>query len=329
VASEFDLIEQYFTRRPRHAELGVGDDAAIVRSSPDHELVISTDLLVEGTHFFSDVEPESLGWKVLAVNLSDMAAMGATPRWATLGCVLCPGLGDGDPPAPTGAPSSSGSWLEQFSRGFFACADHYDVDLIGGDTTRGRSGATTFSVTIIGEVPHGVALLRGGAQVGDDIWVSGTPGRAALGLAHLQSRTELNGAHLAHCLTALQRPTPRIELGLALRKVATSAIDISDGLLADLGHLLKASGASAKLQIAGLPDAGLARDAYLSGGDDYELLFTSPPALASEIVALGQSLELPLQRIGAVCHGQPGTLSVFDQHAANITPKRRGFDHFS
>lgn len=323
MASEFDLIEQYFTRRPRRAELGVGDDAAIVRPSPGHELVISTDLLVEGVHFFSDVEPESLGWKALAVNLSDMAAMGATPRWATLGCVLCPGLGDG-----TSAPSESSSWLELFARGFFSCADRYEVDLIGGDTTRGRRGATTFSVTIVGELPHDQGLRRSGAQIGDDIWVSGAPGRAAIGLAHLQGKAELRDTLLSECLQALHRPVPRIELGLALRKIASSAIDISDGLLADLGHLLKASGTSARLQFAALPEAGLSRDAFLAGGDDYELLFTAAAARRGEISAVSAALNLPLQLIGRVLAGNAGELKVIDQHGLDITPARRGFDHF-
>lgn len=231
-------------------------------------------------------------------------------------------------PTPTGTPSNNGSWLEQFSQGFFSCADRYDVDLIGGDTSRGRSGSTTFSVTIIGELPCGEGLRRSGAQLGDDIWVSGTPGRAALGLAHLQSKTMLTGDLLIDCLNAMHRPTPRVELGLALRNLATSAIDVSDGLLADLGHILKASGKSAKLEIAGLPTPGLAQDAYLSGGDDYELLFTANPASAGEIAALGVMLKLQLKLIGSVLDGNAGTLKVIDQNGADITPLRSGFDHF-
>ena len=355
MASEFDLIAQFFTRPLRHTELGVGDDGAVIRPSANCELVISTDLLVEGTHFFSDVDPESLGWKTLAVNLSDMAAMGATPRWATLGCVLYAPVGNGVSPsataqsascarppcsavvsgvgsassAPTGTPSASEPWLGDFSRGFFSCADRYGVDLIGGDTTRGHPGASMFSVTIIGEVPCGQAIRRDGAQVGDTIWVSGTPGRAATGLAHLRGQVQLAGAFRDDCLAALHRPTPRIELGLALRGLASSAIDVSDGLLADLGHILITSRVSARLQMPELPDTALAREMYLAGGDDYELVFTIAAKRAPEIVALGEALGLPLRQIGIVCRDQPGTLTVHDSGGFDITPARRGFDHFA
>jgi thiamine-monophosphate kinase len=310
-------------------ELGVGDDGALVRASVGCELVISTDLLVEGTHFFSDVEPESLGWKTLAVNLSDMAAMGATPRWVTLACVLS-GQIDGVSSAPTDefANSTDDAWLTAFARGFFACADRYGVDLIGGDTTRGPRGATTFSVTIVGEVPRGQALYRSGAKTGDHVWVSGNPGRAALGLAHLQARIRLSGDHLASCLEALHRPTPRVELGTALRGIASSAIDVSDGLLADLGHISQASKLSAHLQIFDLPEPGLERDVFLAGGDDYELVFTAAPARTEEILAIAQRLELPLREIGIVLAGTANTGKVLDQCGIDITPERRGFDHF-
>ncbi len=332
MASEFELIAKHFTRslRPlRQTELGVGDDGALIRPSANCELAISTDLLVEGAHFFGDVEPESLGWKTLAVNLSDMAAMGATPRWATLGCVLSVD-DNGVSPAPTDkyANSSDDAWLAAFARGFFACADRYGVDLVGGDTTRGSAGATTFGVTIIGEVPRGQALRRSGAQIGDLIWVSGNPGRAALGLAHLQGHVRLAGSHLAECLDALHRPIPKIELGLALRGIASSAIDVSDGLLADLGHLLIASNVSARLQISDLPEAGLARDAVLAGGDDYELVFTTASARTDEILALATQLKLPLHKIGIVLAGTAGAVKVFDHQGVDITLTRRGFDHF-
>ena len=309
----------------RPTELGVGDDGALVRPSVNCELVISTDLLVEGTHFFSDADPEFLGWKTLAVNLSDMAAMGATPRWATLGCAL-----NSVSPAPTGkfADSRDDVWLAAFARGFFACADRFGVDLIGGDTTRGVAGATTFSVTIIGEVPHGQALRRDGAQIADHIWVSGNPGRAALGLAHLRGRTALKGSNLEGCLEALHRPIPRVELGLALRGVASAAIDVSDGLLADLGHLLSASSVSANLQMNDLPEIGLARDAFLAGGDDYELAFTASPTRTDEILAIAKWLNLPLREIGVVVTGKVGAVKVLDQQGIDITPARRGFDHF-
>ena len=337
-----------------HTELGVGDDAALIRPSTNCELVISTDLLVEGTHFFSNADPEALGWKALAVNLSDIAAMGATPRWATLGCVLGAEFNGVSPSAtarsasfarppcsavvceavvlsaPTGelTRDNSNDWLGAFARGFFSCADRYAVDLVGGDTTRGPEGATTFGVTIIGEVPFGQALRRSGAQVGDHIWLSGTPGRAAMGLAHLQNRTIQTGSRLDECLAALHRPIPRVELGLALRNIASSAIDVSDGVLADLAHLLRASNVSACLQFDDLPAAGLARDALLAGGDDYELLFSARPQRRKEIEAIGKLLKLPLCVIGTVHAGVSGTLKVIDQHGIDITPVRRGFDHF-
>ena len=309
--SEFSLIDRYFKRPTRHTVLGVGDDGALICPAPGHEIVVSTDLLVEGTHFYADTDPESLGWKTLAVNISDLAAMGARPRWALLAAVF---------PAPTP------DWIAAFSRGFLECADHHDVDLIGGDTTR---GPRSFCVTILGEVPAGKALRRDGAHAGDSIWVSGTPGRAALGLAHLQGRTALEEPQLEDCIAALLRPQPRVALGLALRGLATAAIDVSDGLLADLGHILDQSQLSARLRIPGLPAPGLARDALLAGGDDYELLFTAPSASDAAIAALSGKLALPLTRIGEVLGGLSGELALYDTDGNDITPARRGYDHFA
>jgi thiamine-monophosphate kinase len=311
--SEFDLIRRFFIRPTRHTLLGAGDDAALIAPTPGCELVISTDMLVEGTHFLGDTAPFDLGWKTLAVNISDMAAMGATPCWATLAAAL---------PAPTP------DWLDAFSCGFFACAEAFNVDLIGGDTTR---GPRAFCVTIMGEVPKGKALLRSGAQAGDSIWVSGTPGRAALGLAHLQGRIALTEPQLGQCLAALQRPQPRVALGLALRGVATAAIDVSDGLLADLGHILTASRCSAELHIPHLPPAGLARDSYLSGGDDYELIFTLAAEHRVAMATLAVELDLPLTCIGAITSlvsNTPGTFALHDDQGSPITPTRHGFDHF-
>ena len=319
--SEFDLIKRCFTRPTRHTVLGVGDDGALIAPSPGHELVISTDLLVEGTHFFPDAEPEALGWKTLAVNVSDMAAMGATPRWATLGIAV--------PPAPTF------DWLDKFAQGFFACAEAFGVDLIGGDTTRAAANTRCFSVTIMGEVPAGSAIRRSGAQAGDQVWVSGWPGRAALGLAHLvgagQAREQLcepqirgHGPLLQECLNALHRPQPRVALGLALRGLATSAIDVSDGLLADLGHILDASGVGATLDTVPA-DAG---ETYLAGGDDYELVFTAPAARDAEIIALARQLDLPLTRIGRIEAGA-SKVRVINHEGRDITPARRGYDHFA
>lgn len=308
--SEFALIDRYFRRPTRHTVLGVGDDGALIAPTPGRELVVSTDLLVEGTHFLADTDAEALGWKVLAVNVSDLAAMGAQPRWATLAAVF---------------PAAVVPWIESFARGFFDCADRHGIDLIGGDTTR---GSRAFCVTILGEVPAGQALRRDGAKPGDSIWVSGRPGRAALGLAHLQGRTTLAEPFLATCLAALHRPQPRVALGLALRGIASAAIDVSDGLLADLGHVLEQSGVAARLQIPGLPDAALERDCLLAGGDDYELVFTAAAALDGDIAALAGRLELPLTRIGEIRRGAPGELLLYDDGGSVITPARRGYDHF-
>lgn len=309
--SEFALIDKYFTRPTRHTVQGVGDDGAIVRPAPGCELVISTDMLVAGTHFLPNDDPEDLGWKTLAVNVSDMAAMGAQPRWALLAAAL---------------PAATESWIEKFARGFFACAEEFNIDVIGGDTTK---GPRNFCVTIFGEVPAGQALLRRGAQPGDEIWVSGAPGRAALGLAHLQGRTELREPALTECLAALHRPQPRLALGLALRGLATAAIDVSDGLLADLGHILDASEVAARLQPAVLPAPTFVRDCYLSGGDDYELVFTASAARHAEIDALAVNLGLLLTCVGKIEAGPAGQLAVFDTAGQSVEIAHRGFDHFS
>ena len=308
--SEFALIDRHFKRATRHTVLGVGDDGAIVRPGAGCELVISTDMLVAGTHFLANTDAEDLGWKTLAVNVSDMAAMGAQPRWALLAVAL---------------PAATESWIEKFARGFFTCADAFGIDVIGGDTTQ---GPRNFCVTIFGEVPAGTALLRSGAQAGDEIWVSGTLGRAALGLAHLQGRIALAEPELSECLAALHHPQPRVALGLALRGIATAAIDVSDGLLADLGHLLKASGVAATLKLAVTPEPTIERDCYLSGGDDYELVFTVPATRHADIVALAESLALPLTCLGIIAAGTPSALTVLDATGEPLEIARRGYDHF-
>jgi thiamine-monophosphate kinase len=208
----------------------------------------------------------------------------------------------------------------------FACAGEFGIDLIGGDTTR---GPRNFCVTIFGEVVAGKALRRDGARVGDEIWVSGQPGRAALGLANLQGRTALSEPLLSDCVAALQRPQPRVTLGLALQGLATAAIDVSDGLLADLGHILEASAVSAQLKIAVPPAPTLERDAWLSGGDDYELVFTVPLAKHADIVALSQTLGLALTCIGRIEAGPAGRMDVFDADGTPIDVPRRGYDHFA
>ncbi|MBI4996806.1 MAG: thiamine-phosphate kinase [Rhodocyclales bacterium] len=306
--SEFELIDRYFRHPTRHTVLGVGDDGAIVRPRPGMELVVSTDMLVSGTHFLPETDPEDLGWKTLAVNVSDLAAMGAQPRWAVLAAAL---------------PAATESWIEKFARGFFACADEFGIDVVGGDTTK---GPRNFCVTIFGELPAGQALLRSGARDGDDIWVSGHPGRAALGLAHLQGRLVLDEAARADCLAALQRPQPRVALGLALRALAHAAIDVSDGLLADLKHILDESKLSADLHMPGLPPPGIERDCLLAGGDDYELLFTAPADRRTEVEALSPRLGLALTRIGTVVGGVPPRLTF--SRPDDVALDRLGYDHF-
>ncbi len=316
--SEFDLIARYFAKPTPQAVLGPGDDCALLAPSKGMELAITTDMLVAGVHFLPDTDPRQLGWKALAVNLSDLAAMGAQPRWALLAGSL---------------PDADEDWIACFAEGFFACAQRYGVDLVGGDTTR---GPLNLCITALGEVPAGLALRRDGAQVGDDLWISGRPGLAALGLAHLQGRTQLPEAVVGRCLAALQRPLPRVELGLALRsrQLAHAAIDVSDGLLADLAHILERSGVAAELHEAQLPalpkgvDPTLARDCQLSGGDDYELIFSAAPAKRHALAELAAQLDQPLWRIGQVVEGVAGTLQLLDDNRAPLPIERKGYDHF-
>jgi len=313
--SEFDLIQRYFTRPAPGAVLGVGDDAALVEVGAGKELAISSDMLVCGTHFLVDADPFLLGHKTLAVNLSDMAAMGALPRWATLSLAL---------------PIADEDWLQRFSAGFFALADAHGVELVGGDTTR---GPLNLCVTILGEVPRGQALRRDGAEAGDDIWVSGVLGRAALGLAHLKGECVLDGAARDSCVAALQQPQPRVVLGKALRGIAHSAIDISDGLLADLGHILERSALGAELNLKSIPivQQGVAQPAAqqcaLTGGDDYELCFTAPAAARDTLAAVAAQIALPLTRIGQIRAGQGWVLR--DAAGKEIKIEKAGYDHFA
>jgi thiamine-monophosphate kinase len=313
--SEFDLIQRYFTRPTPSCVLGVGDDAALLRVGDGMELAVSTDMLVSGTHFFPDADPVLLGHKTLAVNISDLAAMGATPRWATLALSL---------------PSVDEAWLEQFSRGFFALAEQHGVELIGGDTTR---GPLNLSVTIMGEVPRGAALRRDGAKAGDDIWVSGALGEAAWALAHLQGRIALPPEVFGACAQRLHQPQPRVALGLALRGVAHSAIDVSDGLLADLGHILERSQVGAEINYAAIPCGTLdsaepiVQRCVLAGGDDYEICFTAPSAHREKIAAISASLAVPLTRIGSITAVHGCTVRAADGSAMQI--KEQGYDHFA
>lgn len=318
--SEFELIARHFTRATPSAVLGPGDDCALVRPAPGMELAITTDMLVEGTHFLPGTDPGQLGWKTLAVNLSDLAAMGAAPRWVLLAGAL---------------PAADDAWIAAFAGGFFSCAQRYGADVIGGDTTR---GPRNLCVTAIGELPAGTALRRDGAQADDDVWVSGQPGLAALGLAHLQGRTTLPAALVQRCVAALQRPLPRIELGQKLRGLASAAIDVSDGLVADLGHILERSGLAADLyegQFPLLPPAAEpkhARECQLAGGDDYELCFTTPPAARQRVVMLAAELDLPLWRIGrTVASGERPVADVrlLDADGQPLPVTHKGFDHFA
>jgi thiamine-monophosphate kinase len=324
---EFDLIERFFKRAPtagpRYAVVGNGDDCAVIAPTPGMQMAISTDTLVEGRHFLSTVPPERLGHKALAVNLSDLAACGARPRAFTLALTL---------------PRVDEAWLAAFSGGLLALADQHGCELIGGDTT---SGPLSITITVLGEVPAGQALLRSGAQVGDDCWVSGQPGEARLALEAFRGQWQppLGGEAFEAARARMECPTPRVELGLALRGLATSAIDLSDGLLGDLAHVLKGSGVGALISLDLVPHSPLllARpldqqlQAILAGGDDYELLFTAPAEQRHQIQTLSTALSLPLTCIGVIeaaaglrlCQG-----SLDAQPPALIPNCWSSFDHF-
>lgn len=313
--SEFDLIRRFFTRPCRSAVLGVGDDAALLQPTPGRQLAVSADMLVAGRHFFADTDPEALGHKALAVNLSDMAAMGAMPRWALLSLAL---------------PEADEAWLSAFSRGFLGLAEAHGVELVGGDTTR---GPLNLSVTILGEVAPGCALRRDAAEAGDDIWVSGELGGAALGLKYLRGEVPLDASHARLCLDRLHRPQPRVSLGRALAGLAHAGIDISDGLLADLGHILERSGVGARLRLDALPmtpalagRADLTVACALKGGDDYELCFTAPQAQRTAVMDAARHADLAVFRIGEIL-AESG-LSVCDTAGKSLSIVAGGYDHF-
>ena len=315
---EFDLIAKHFTRATPGAVLGVGDDCALLVPSPGMQLAVSSDMLLEGRHFSPQDGPAGIGHKSLAVNLSDLAAMGATPRWATLSIAL---------------PEVNDAWLTAFARGFFRMADAHGIELVGGDTTR---GALTISITVIGEVPPGQALRRDGAQAGDDIWVSGTLGSAAMALAYRQGRLDMDQVDAAKVLPPLYLPTPRVELGVALRGLASSAIDISDGLLGDLGHILNRSKVGATLEFAAIPTLPvvqayqhetIARDCILAGGDDYELCFTAPASQRDAVLAAAQPVGVAVTRIGRIT--TESGLTVMDAGGQPITIEHTGYNHFA
>ena len=325
---EFDLIARYFRRPQQPASgavvLGVGDDCALLQPAAGTQMAISCDMLVECRHFFADVDPFTLGHKALAVNLSDLAACGAKPLACTLALAL---------------PRADEAWLAGFSKGLFALADTHGCQLIGGDTTR---GPLTICITVFGEVPvvdgHSQALLRSGAQAGDDIWVSGTLGDARLALLALQGELALDPSLLAAARLRLEQPTPRVALGQALRGVASAALDLSDGLAGDLGHILEASACGATLETPALrgllataaAQAGLDEAQVLSlvlnGGDDYELLFTASPQRREAVLRAGTRTAVPLTRIGRI-DATPG-LRLVDAQGHEQPNCYASFDHF-
>jgi thiamine-monophosphate kinase len=323
---EFDLIAQYFQRPARHAALGVGDDCALLQPMPGNQMAISTDMLVAGRHFLPDVDPYTLGHKALAVNLSDLAACGARPLAFTLALAL---------------PQADPQWLAPFSRGMFALADAHDCELIGGDTTQ---GPLNICITVMGEVPvvqgRSQALLRSGARAGDDIYVSGTLGDARLALDAMRGMPALPAAQLAAARQRMDTPEPRVALGMALRGVASAAIDISDGLLGDLGHILDASQVGARLDTAAaitlLRHGRAASDivlpaatrlaCVLGGGDDYELAFTAPVAAREAVERAAIRSATPVTRIGQVL--PEAGMHLVDAQGAGVENTFRSFDHF-
>ncbi|MFM2118942.1 MAG: hypothetical protein RL722_410 [Pseudomonadota bacterium] len=327
---EFDLISRHFTRPVRRSPLGVGDDCALIAPAPGMQLAVSSDMLVEGRHFLSTVAPRALGHKALAVNLSDLAACGARPLAYTLAFAL---------------PRADDAWLAGLAAGLHALADRHEIELVGGDTT---AGPLNLCLTVFGEVPAGQALLRSGARPGDDLWVSGhTLGDARLALEGFRGTVSLGGDDFTLARRAMEWPEPRVALGLALRGLARSAIDISDGLLGDLRHVLVRSGAAlagsaptaaplgATLFADQLPaSAVLARQpadlrlqCQLAGGDDYELLFTTPPGRQAEVQAAAAASNTPVHCIGRI--EPPGApVRVLDGAGQPLPTPWASFDHF-
>jgi thiamine-monophosphate kinase len=318
---EFDLIARYFTRAPRRATLGVGDDCALLAPLPaGQQLAVSSDMLVEGRHFLSTVAPDRLGHKALAVNLSDLAACGAEPVAFTLALAM---------------PRVDEVFLEGFSRGLCVLADAQGIELVGGDTT---AGPLNICITVFGAVPVGQALLRSGARAGDDLWVShpvrGGLGDARLALEVFRGSVSLAGESFEAVRLRMECPTPRIALGLALRGVATSAIDLSDGLVGDLGHVLARSAVGATVNADALPRSAvlaampraMQHECMLAGGDDYELLFSAPPGAEREVIAAAERAELAVTRIGCI-EAAPG-LRIVDRRGAPLLRTFAAFDHF-
>jgi thiamine-monophosphate kinase len=331
---EFDLIERFFktgadSLRKKESStiaLGIGDDCALINPSANEEIAITSDMLVEGRHFFAGADSKLLGRKALAVNLSDLAAMGARPLGFTLAIAL---------------PSVDEAWLSAFSKGLFAVAKEYSCPLIGGDTT---AGPLTISITAFGSVPSGKAIRRSGAKPGDDIWVSGSIGDARLNLAALRHEINLSSIDLQQIEHRMHQPSPRIELGMQLRDVASAALDISDGLLGDLGHILKQSQVDAQIDLSKLPKSNVLQKQALSiqnlfaacGGDDYEICFTAPPSQQEKIQAISKLLNLPLTLIGKILPKAKteATMHLLDASGNKLSdiesaPFLKSFDHFA
>jgi thiamine-monophosphate kinase len=320
MSGEFDLIARHFTRPVRRAALGVGDDCALFEPDPGMQLAVSSDMLVEGRHFLSTVAPERLGHKALAVNLSDLAACGAAPLAFTLALAL---------------PRADEAFLAPFAQGLLALADAHGIELVGGDTT---AGPLNICITVFGQLPRGTALLRSGARAGDELWVSGTLGDARLALEVFRGRVELAGGDFETVRRAMERPQPRVALGQLLRGVASSAIDLSDGLVGDLGHVLKRSGVGAVLESDALPRSAvlaaqsraLQDECVLAGGDDYELLFTAPPSRHDAVRAAGIAAGVAVTRCGRITAEQG--LRIVDaagRLGGDAAARFSGFDHFA
>lgn len=319
--SEFDLIKEYFQRprQPGRATLGIGDDCALLTPTPGMQTAISSDMLVEGRHFFAGEDAYRLGHKSLAVNLSDLAAMGARPVGFTLALAL---------------PLADRAWLAGFSQGLFALADAFNIELVGGDTTK---GPLTICITVFGELRPGQALRRNAAQVGDDIWVSGTLGDARLALAGYRLEQTLDAASLHAASVRMHTPVPRVELGalLAEEGIAHAAIDISDGLVGDLGHILAKSNVGATLNVDALPPGEalaacapeLRRAFTAAGGDDYELCFTAPASARAAIIAAAGSVATPVTRVGSI--EAASGLRLVDADGRPLDLNLAGFDHFT
>ena len=331
---EFDLIERFFktgaaslrTDADHAIALGIGDDCALIKSQADEEIAITSDMLVEGRHFFVGANPELLGRKALAVNLSDLAAMGARPIGFTLAIAL---------------PAVDGTWLAAFSKGLLAMAEEYSCPLIGGDTT---AGPLTISITAFGAIPKGEAIRRSGAKPDDDVWVSGTVGDARLTLAALRHEINLPNEDLKQIEHRMHQPTPRVELGIHLRNIASAALDVSDGLLGDLGHILKQSQVDAEIQLGTLPksitlqkqDVQIQNQFAACGGDDYEICFPAPTSQRDNIQAINKLIGLPLTIIGKTVQKKDVEVKVrlLDKSGtllddAEAAPFLKSFDHFA